>query len=181
MERLGWDHWRRGEIVAPGWVSGIGCVSRHNKSDRGGNRRAKKDLTGASSSREGVGMTPEDRHEQARRLAEQYRRGSRRDRTTMLDTFCATTGLNRKYAIGLLREPPEKKRRRARKRGRPAKYGVEVIKVLEMIWESADYPWSVRLKAMVPLWLPFVKQRMAVSTATERRSKRSARGRLIAR
>lgn len=112
-------------------------------------------------------MTPEDRHEQARRLAERYRRGSRRERTTMLDAFCATTGLNRKYVIGLLREPPEKKGRRARKRGRPAKYGPEVIKVLEAIWEAADYPWSVRLKAMVPLWLPFVKQRMAVSLATE--------------
>ena len=77
-------------------------------------------------------MTPEDRHEQARRLAERYRRASRKERTTILDALCATAGLNRKYVIGLLHEPPDKKRRRARKRGRPAKYGPE----------ASDYPWS---------------------------------------
>ncbi len=32
-----------------------------------------------------------------------------------------------------------------------------MIDVLEGIWEAADYPWSVRLKSMLRLWLPYVK------------------------
>ncbi len=59
-------------------------------------------MTGASCGREGV-MTPKDRHEQARRLSESYRKASRKEKATMLDAFCIATGLNRKYAIGLLR------------------------------------------------------------------------------
>ena len=112
-------------------------------------------------------MTPKDRHEQARRLSGRYRRASRKERTTILDTFCATTGLNRKYAIGLLREPPGNEERASKKKGRHQKYTAAVIEVLEMIWEAADFPWSVRLKAMLPLWLPFVKRRMTVSRSTE--------------
>lgn len=112
-------------------------------------------------------MTPKDRHEQARRLSERYRRASRKERTTILDTFCMATGLNRKYAIGLLREPPEKPVRDGSRRGRPAKYVAAVIRVLELIWEAADFPWSVRLKAMLPLWLPFAKTRMKVSSEVE--------------
>ncbi len=113
-------------------------------------------------------MTPKDRHEQARRLSPRYRGASRRERTTILDTFCATTGLNRKYAIGLLREPPGNEQRASKKTGRHQKYTAAVIKVLERIWEAADFPWSVRLKAMLPLWLPYVKARMTVSASTEK-------------
>lgn len=112
-------------------------------------------------------MTPKDRHEQARRLSELYRKGSRKQKATMLDAFCQATGLNRKYAIGLLREPPERAAPITIQRKRKQRYGAEVIKVLEMIWEAADFPWSVRLKAMIKLWLPFVRKRMKVSAKTE--------------
>jgi hypothetical protein len=30
----------------------------------------------------------------------------------------------------------------------------QAISVLAAIWEAADSPWSVRLKALLPLWLP---------------------------
>jgi hypothetical protein len=113
-------------------------------------------------------MTAKDRHEQARRLSARYRGASRKERRTILDTFCATTGLNRKYAIGLLREPPEKQQHASKKKGRHQKYTAAVIEVIEMIWEAADFPWSVRLKAMLPLWLPFVKTRRMVSASTEK-------------
>ena len=85
----------------------------------------------------------------------------------MLDAFCMATGLNRKYAIGLLREPPEKLVRLRSPRKRKQRYGAEVIKVLETIWEAADFPWSVRLKAMIPLWLPYVGKRVNVTAKTE--------------
>ena len=42
------------------------------------------------------------------------------------------------------------------------------VEVLTKIWEAADYPWSVRLKALLPVWLPWLRKVMAVSAETER-------------
>jgi hypothetical protein len=112
-------------------------------------------------------MTPKDRQEQARRMSARYRKASRREKATMLDAFCLATGLNRKYAIGLLREPPEKPTEVKVPRRRKQQYSEEVIRILEMIWEAADFPWSVRLKAMLPLWMPFVSKRVKVTAKTE--------------
>jgi len=105
-------------------------------------------------------MTPGDRHEQARRLSEVYWRASRKEKSSILNAFCLATGLNRKYAIGLLREPPESRARV--RRGREPRYSAAAVKVLEAIWEAADFPWSVRLKAMIPLWLPRAGSRIQV-------------------
>ena len=30
-----------------------------------------------------------------------------------------------------------------------------MIQALTTIWEAAGYPWSVRLQAVLPLWLPW--------------------------
>lgn len=100
-------------------------------------------------------------------MSARYRKASRREKATMLDAFCLATGLNRKYAIGLLREPPEKPTAVKVPRKRKQQHGEEVIRILEMIWEAADFPWSVRLKAMLPLWMPFVSKRMKVTAKTE--------------
>jgi hypothetical protein len=42
------------------------------------------------------------------------------------------------------------------------------VTVLRQIWEAAGYPWSVRLKALLPLWLPWATQHLAISPALER-------------
>ena len=39
---------------------------------------------------------------------------------------------------------------------------------MEAIWKAAGYPWSVRLKALLPLWLPWARREMALSRALER-------------
>ncbi len=110
-------------------------------------------------------MSPQDRHEQARRLSDVYLKAGRQEKSTILSAFCMATGLNRKYAIGLLREPPEAARRAAPER--ECKYRIGTIRVLEAIWEAADFPWSVRLKAMIPLWLPWVAKRVEVTPEIE--------------
>jgi hypothetical protein len=38
-----------------------------------------------------------------------------------------------------------------------------VIQALTTIWEAAGYPWSVRLKALLPLWLPWARCRLRLS------------------
>jgi hypothetical protein len=35
------------------------------------------------------------------------------------------------------------------------------------VWEAANYPWSVRLKALLPMWLPHLKKRLAISAKLE--------------
>jgi hypothetical protein len=80
----------------------------------------------------------------------------------MLDEFCATTGYQRKYALRLLNGPPPGPER-PRRRRRPATYGLAVIQALTAIWEAAGYPWSVRLKALIPLWLPWARRRLRLS------------------
>jgi hypothetical protein len=40
---------------------------------------------------------------------------------------------------------------------------VAVIQALTVIWEAAGYPWSVRLKALLPLWLPWARRRLRLS------------------
>jgi AcrR family transcriptional regulator len=113
-------------------------------------------------------MTAAERHEQARRLSDSYRKASRKEKSLILSAFCESTGLNRKYAIGLLRNPPERRSRAGEKdRRRAARCSAETTQVLEAIWRAADYPSSVRLKALIPYWLPLVKKRMKVTAEME--------------
>jgi transposase InsO family protein len=47
-------------------------------------------------------------------------------------------------------------------------YGRETLAILTAGWEAAGYPWSVRLKAVLPLWMPWMRKRFRISTETER-------------
>ena len=38
-------------------------------------------------------------------------------------------------------------------------YGPRLISILKAVWEAADYPWSVRLKALLPEWMPWIRRR----------------------
>jgi hypothetical protein len=42
-----------------------------------------------------------------------------------------------------------------------------VISILTEVWKAAGYPWSVRLKALLPSWLPWIRQRYPMSEETE--------------
>src|ERR1039458_10822316 len=76
----------------------------------------------------------------------------------MLDEFCLNTGYHRKYAIRLLNGPPPGKREEARPRGRRPQYSPAVVTLLAAVWEAAGDPWSVRLKALLPIWMPWIRQ-----------------------
>jgi transposase InsO family protein len=110
-------------------------------------------------------MSPGSRRELLVSVYGQYRKAGRREKALILNSFCAATGYHRKYAIRLLSHPPAPKPRR--RRGHPARYGPQVLRVLSKVWEAAGYPWSVRLKALLPLWLPWVRQRLKISSELE--------------
>jgi hypothetical protein len=97
-----------------------------------------------------------------------YRKASKSMKTKILDELCAATGYHRQYAIAQLNlmedvEPSLPKVQRTRKRHYPK----DVIAVIEKVWEEADYPWSVRLKGILELWLPWIRRRYALTSLQE--------------
>jgi transposase InsO family protein len=108
------------------------------------------------------------RWEYLRAIYERYRKARRKDQKAILSEFCANTGYHRKYAIRLLNGPPPETQRRRRERRRGCSYSQETLRLLTAVWEAAGYPWSVRLKALVPLWLPWIRKRFRVRPEIER-------------
>jgi len=101
-------------------------------------------------------------------MSERYRRASKRSKTRILNEVCAATGFHRKYAIGRINlvetcRPSKTIVQRKRKRF----YGREVLTIVEKVWEEAGYPWSVRLRAILLLWLPAIRKRFPLTRATE--------------
>jgi hypothetical protein len=43
-----------------------------------------------------------------------------------------------------------------------------VVSLRAAVWEAAGYPWSVRLKAILPNWMPWIRRRYQPSAETER-------------
>ena len=76
----------------------------------------------------------------------------------------ATTTANTPFDNG---PAPQKPKTIVRKGRRPT-YGAKVISALTAIWEAAGYPCSVRLKALLPLWLPWAMKRMALTVQVQK-------------
>jgi len=96
-----------------------------------------------------------------------YRKASKELKQLILDEFCATTGYNRKYAIRKLNMRPGKESDNVTPRQRKPTYGKKVISVLAAVWEAAGYPCSVRLKALMVLWMPWIRKRYTITSRIE--------------
>src|ERR1035437_4913688 len=121
----------------------------------------------------GAGMRRVDlghaaRWEYFRVIHGRYSKAEGKAKGGMLDEFCLNTGYHRKYAIRLLNGPPPGKHVEAQPRGRKPRYGASVVSLLAAVWEAAGYPWSVRLKALLPSWMPWIRQRFKLSAETEK-------------
>ena len=99
-------------------------------------------------------------------MRERYAQARRGARGRLLDEVCAVTGYHRKAVIRLLRRPVVARPRPPQ--GRRVVYGPEVVVALRAIWTAAGYPWSVRLKALLPAWVPWARRRLRLTAATER-------------
>ena len=101
-------------------------------------------------------MSPKSKKEYLESLLLPYRNASKKRKSQILNEFCMICGYHRKYAIWLLTsykrftKPKPKRRGRASRYNRPA-----VLWPLKQIWLAANLPCSSRLKAIIPLWLPF--------------------------
>ena len=102
------------------------------------------------------------------------RKASRSRKGSILDEFVAATGVTRKTAITLLRNPPPVT---PKPRGKPTKrYGPDVSAALEMLWAMDGYICSTRLVAALPLLIELVEAEGAwgFSEGVKPNSKRSA-------
>jgi hypothetical protein len=117
---------------------------------------------------EASGMARRSKQEYLGIMWQRYQRAGRAERWALLDEVLRMCGSHRKYAIGLLnrRQPPRPRPRRVPRR-RPT-YSAEAISVLAWLWEQAGYLCAMRLKAALPIWLPWVRQRRSVSPTVER-------------
>ena len=111
-------------------------------------------------------MSRQGRSEYLKAIYPRYQPASRAEKQRILDEFCRVTGYHRKSALRLLNGPPPAQQPPAPRR-RPPTYGTRVIQILAAIWRAAGYPWSVRLKALLPLWLPWARPRFRLTAALE--------------
>jgi hypothetical protein len=113
-------------------------------------------------------MSRRSRWEYFKAIYTRYQQAERQSKHVILNEFCLNTGYHRKYAIRLLNGPPPERVRQPGRRRRGSTYGPAAVSLLAAVWEAAGYPWSVRLKALLPLWMPWVRKRFRVSSEVER-------------
>jgi hypothetical protein len=97
------------------------------------------------------------KHEYLQAILERYHQATKKQKHKILDEFCAVCEYNRKYAIQLLNGRRTRLHQLQKQhRGRPKKYTDPILlTVLRRIWITLNLPCSKRLKAALPLWLPF--------------------------
>jgi len=113
-------------------------------------------------------MSGKSRWDYLKAIYFRYLKVSKPLRSRILDEFCQVCHYNRKYAIRLLGGPAPQKPKAAARKGRRPTYGAKVILSLTAIWEAAGYPCSARLKALLPLWLPWAIKRLALSAQVQK-------------
>ena len=98
------------------------------------------------------------RHELIRdhikRIQDRYRDSDKQSKKTILNEFCHTWGIGRKYAIRLLGGKAGPTGKRA---GRPPKYDGRLVQHLTVLWASMERIHPRRMRAALPLWLPFYR------------------------
>jgi hypothetical protein len=90
------------------------------------------------------------------RLRARYKLSSPKKKTIILNELCDLHGMNRKYLIRLLNGRHSRPKRR---KGPKLTYIPKLIlPPLKVIWFASDQLCSKKLKAILPLWLPFYEQ-----------------------
>lgn len=111
-------------------------------------------------------MSPSARREYVRRMQPIYR-GARgkKEKSRLIGQVSETLNCHKKHAGRLMRGPcPEPE---SRLRRRAPVYPERLIDILQKVWAAAQHPWSIRLHATLPLWLPWIRLRWPLSAEEE--------------
>jgi hypothetical protein len=109
---------------------------------------------------------PQATREYLVRMRERYVTADRATKSQLLDEVCEVTGYHRK---AVTRRFGRAAAGAPRRRGRPVQYGPTVVGALRRLWVAAGYPWSVRLRALLPAWLPWATRHWRLSAAVVER------------
>jgi hypothetical protein len=86
-------------------------------------------------------------------IKKRYFLATKTEKSQILDELCTVCKYNRKYAIRILAKKPTDKKK---KKGRPKIYHHQTIaEFLKDLWVVTNLACSERLKAAIPLWLPY--------------------------
>jgi hypothetical protein len=118
--------------------------------------------------REVEAMGKKSRREYYRAIYKRYREAGFHEKGRILDEFCRVCSYNRKYAIAKL-NGPQLERKPMKRKGRKPYYGSNVIKILISVWMAAGYLCSIRLKAALTIWLPWIRKRFCIDSSTEKK------------
>src|SRR3989338_598429 len=92
-----------------------------------------------------------------------YRSASKKQKSIILTEFCLACGYHRKHAVRILNHHKRFTKPKAKKPGRASRYNTpSVLGPLKEIWLKANLPCSSRLKAIIPLWMPFYPQALSI-------------------
>ena len=104
-------------------------------------------------------MSPRSKKEYIEAIYVRYKNASRKQKTQILNEFCATLNFHRKHVIRLLKKFKRFRKTKTKKPGRAPFYSQPpILKPLKKIWLAANLPCSKRLKAILPLWMPGYNQ-----------------------
>ena len=104
--------------------------------------------------------------EYIRKIYYRYHKSKRKEKKAILDEFCKVCKYHRKHAIRLLGGlPPEDQK--DKERTKENTYLNQTISILQAVWEASGFPWSTRLKAIIPLWLPWIREHYPVTPEIE--------------
>ncbi len=113
-------------------------------------------------------MSQRSKKEYFKIMHHRYQHASPQERSALLNEVCHVCRYHRKHAIRKLNQPlPDPQPRRPLPR-RGLTYDAQVVGVLKAVWEAAGYPWSLRLKALLPIWRPWVHTHFHLTPEQER-------------
>jgi hypothetical protein len=107
-------------------------------------------------------MSTTSKYEYLAAIRDRYHNASKADKTIILDEFCRVCGYHRKYAIRRLKANNRADRsHQLSQRGRKKSYDHPLLlDVLRDLWVATNLLCSMRLKAIIPLWLPYYEMRL---------------------
>ena len=112
-------------------------------------------------------MSQHSKQEYFKIMHARYQRAGLDQKSDLLTEVCHVCGYHRKHAIRKLTQPlPDEPRARPHS-PRGTTYDAQTIGVLKAVWQVAGYPWSARLKALLPIWRPWIHQHFQLTRHQE--------------
>ena len=102
-----------------------------------------------------------------RHMQGRYRKaGTRKERSRLLSEVSANLSCHRKHATRRLNGKIVSLERPWRRR--KVVYPERLVRILEGVWEAGQQPWGVRLKAILPGWMPWIRKRWDLTPQEQR-------------